>query len=224
MPLFSRIENAVVSYVIYIKQMFYPVGLELPYFNPPGGFPAWEVIACPGRCCWEFPLPRFCIGKRCPVLHCWLALVSGNDVTSHRFGADLLLCAGRSLHLPPAYRTLPSDSMGSRRSDSRAGLGVARLLTFAGLLVIGLLVMQARVQASYWHDSEKLWRYEIVVRPITLLPALTWDLFLMRKGRWMLPSRSMKRRNEYSRLHGGTQQSWQRAVPRRASSGGHSSV
>ena len=44
MPLSSRIENAVVSYVIYVKQMFYPAGLALPYFNPPGGFPPWQVI------------------------------------------------------------------------------------------------------------------------------------------------------------------------------------
>lgn len=121
MPLFSRVESAVVSYVIYIKQLFYPVGLELPYFNPPAGFPAWEVVACVALLL-GISAAAFLCWKRCPVLHCWLVLVSGNDVTSHRFGADLLLCAGRSLHLPPAYRPLSCDSMGSRRSDSRLGL------------------------------------------------------------------------------------------------------
>ena len=44
MSLSSRIENAIVSYVIYVKQMLYPAGLALPYFNPPGGFPPWQVI------------------------------------------------------------------------------------------------------------------------------------------------------------------------------------
>ena len=38
MSLPLRIENALVSYVIYVKQMFYPAGLALPYFNPPGAF------------------------------------------------------------------------------------------------------------------------------------------------------------------------------------------
>ena len=67
MPLFSRIENAVVSYVIYIKQMFYPVGLELPYFNPPAGFPAWEVIICLVLLAGNFRCRVSC-RKRCPYL------------------------------------------------------------------------------------------------------------------------------------------------------------
>ena len=40
---FARLENAVVSYVIYLKEMFYPSRLTIPYFNPPKGFSVVEV-------------------------------------------------------------------------------------------------------------------------------------------------------------------------------------
>ena len=113
MPLFSRIENAIVSYVIYIRQMLYPVGLELPYLNPPGRICSIASYCRPGfvgrylSC--RVPLPETVSG-----LNCWMALVSGNDVTSHRTHSDVLRCAGRSLYIPVTYRPLPSSSMGSR--------------------------------------------------------------------------------------------------------------
>jgi len=43
LPFLERIGNAVVSYGIYLRQMFYPAGLAIPYLNPPNGPPFWEI-------------------------------------------------------------------------------------------------------------------------------------------------------------------------------------
>ena len=43
LPLFERIGNALVSYVVYLRQMVFPAGLAVPYPNPPDGQPIWKV-------------------------------------------------------------------------------------------------------------------------------------------------------------------------------------
>ena len=49
-PLPVRIENALISYVAYIRQMFWPAGLAVLYpFNPSPEL--WQA-AVAGSCCW----------------------------------------------------------------------------------------------------------------------------------------------------------------------------
>ena len=180
MPLFSRVESAVVSYVIYIKQLFYPVGLELPYFNPPAGFPAWEVVACVALLL-GISAAAFLCWKRCPYFivgwFWYLAMMSpviGLVQISYYARAD------RYTYLPHIglYLLIVWGAVDLTRGWAwRRGL-----LTFAGVLVIGLFVMQARVQASYWHDSEKLWRYEIAVAPDNFVARVNLGLVLDAKG------------------------------------------
>jgi tetratricopeptide (TPR) repeat protein len=42
-PLSWRIENAFVSYIIYIEKMFWPVKLAIFYPHPEGGIPLWQI-------------------------------------------------------------------------------------------------------------------------------------------------------------------------------------
>ena len=44
-PLSSRIANALVSYLAYIRDIFYPVGLAVLYPYPEGDLPIWKVAA-----------------------------------------------------------------------------------------------------------------------------------------------------------------------------------
>lgn len=46
LPLLERLDNAVVSYVIYLWQTVWPVNLAVFYPYPPEGRSAWEVGAC----------------------------------------------------------------------------------------------------------------------------------------------------------------------------------
>ena len=44
LPFPERFANASVSYFLYIKQMTYPAGLTIPYFNSAGGIRPWQVV------------------------------------------------------------------------------------------------------------------------------------------------------------------------------------
>ena len=180
MPLLSRIENAIVSYVIYIKQMFFPLGLELPYFNPTGGFPAWEVIAALVLLA-GISLAAFLYRKRFPYLTVgwfWYLVmmlpVIGLVQISYYARADRYTYLSHiGLYLLLVWGAVDLARGWRRRRE---------LLTFAGLLLIGLLVMQARVQASYWHDSEKLWRYVLSKAPDNFVAHVNLGLILDEKG------------------------------------------
>ena len=68
MPLSSRIANALVSYVAYLGQFFYPVGLAVFYPHPGSSLPIWKVVGC-HRWCWSaFPWQSWPAGGRCPYL------------------------------------------------------------------------------------------------------------------------------------------------------------
>ena len=43
-PMSSRIANALVSYVAYLGQFFYPVGLAVFYPHPGSSLPIWKVL------------------------------------------------------------------------------------------------------------------------------------------------------------------------------------
>ena len=44
LPLSWRIANALVSYVAYLGQFFYPVGLAVFYPHPETDLPVWKVV------------------------------------------------------------------------------------------------------------------------------------------------------------------------------------
>ena len=46
LPIFERINNAVVSYVLYIWQMLWPVNLAVFYPHPENRLPLWEIVCC----------------------------------------------------------------------------------------------------------------------------------------------------------------------------------
>jgi tetratricopeptide (TPR) repeat protein len=176
----SRVENAIVSYLIYIKQMICPVGLELPYFNPPGGFPTWQVIAalllllgistaaflCRNR------LPYFTVGWFWYLI--MMLPVIGLIQISYYARAD------RYTYLPHIglYLLIVWGAVDlTQRWPRHRGM-----LSVAGLIIIGLLVLQARVQASYWHDSETLWRYVLGVAPDNFIAHVNLGCVLDEKG------------------------------------------
>ncbi len=69
-PLHLRIGNALISYVTYLCQMFYPVGLAALYPYPAHGLPVWEIITAilvlasisAGVFFWRRKHPYFVVG------------------------------------------------------------------------------------------------------------------------------------------------------------------
>ncbi len=163
MSLRARVENVIVSDVIYIKQMLYPVGLELPYFNPPGGFPLWQVGGALALLL-AVSIGVFVFRKTHPYLIVgWLwylgmmAPVIGLVQISYYVRAD------RYTYLPHIGLYIMAIWGGA------ALLGRVRagryILGGVALLLIAALLSRTRAQTSYWNDSATLWTHVLQVNP-----------------------------------------------------------
>ena len=180
MSLPLRIENAVVSYVIYIKQMLYPAGLTLPYFNPPGGFPLSEVIIALALLI-ALSIGALAFWKTRPYLIVgWLwylgmmAPVIGLVQISYYARAD------RYTYLPQIGLFLLGTWLVAELFRRwRRG---REILTVAALLLITVLTMRTRAQTSYWHDSETLWRYVLSQSPNNYVACNNLGLVLDHNG------------------------------------------
>ena len=67
LPFSSRVANALVSYVAYLGQLFYPVGLAAFYPHPGSALPCGQLSA--RFCCWRaFPSAVLAWRRKCPYL------------------------------------------------------------------------------------------------------------------------------------------------------------
>jgi len=180
MSLLLRVENAIVSYVIYVKQMFYPAGLALPYFNPPSGFPLAEVLISLVLLI-GVSLGALVFWKTHPYLFVgWLwylgmmAPVIGLVQISYYARAD------RYTYLPQIGLYLLG--MWGLAEFSRGWRYRRRILSVLALLLITVLTLRTQAQASYWHDSEKLWLHVLSTTPDNYVACNNLGLVLDQKG------------------------------------------
>lgn len=155
----SRISDAVVFYVTYLGQFFYPVGLATPYprreLDPPGWMVVGAILLLGGITALVWILRRkspyfligwlWYLGMMLPVIG---LLPFGAEVTADRFtylpqiGIALAMAWG----LVSACRW---------RAYLRWACGVASVLALAALILI------AHKQTSYWRNSETLWAHTL---------------------------------------------------------------
>jgi tetratricopeptide (TPR) repeat protein len=154
-----RIANALVSYVLYLIQFVYPVGLAAFYPRPQYGLPLWQVLGA-----LVLLVSILAAGlrwrRRCPYLlvgWLWylgmLVPVSGiAQVGSQRM-------ADRYTYLPQigVYIALAWGIADICRGRPRC----CRLLGIGSALVLAVLMGCAWRQTSFWRDSETLWRHAL---------------------------------------------------------------
>ena len=155
-PLFERIENALVSYVIYLRQMLFPEGLAIPYPNAPNGEPAWKaglafvllaaitagVVAWRKKQPWLLTSWLWYLGMLFPVIGIIQILFNVAHADHYTYLPEI----GTAIAL-----TWSVAEWSARWKQRRWILG--------GLMaaVIGALMACARAQTAYWKDSETLW-------------------------------------------------------------------
>ena len=159
LSLFSRIENAIVSYAVYIRQLFWPSGLAVLYPLAKANLPLWRVVASLGLLS-VISVIAICQWKKRPwLLVGWLwylgMLVPVIGIMQVGFQAH----ADRYTYLPHiglliALSWLITDLSSSRRHRNW-------LLGAAGVTVVAALATGAWVQTTYWRDSESLWRHTL---------------------------------------------------------------
>jgi tetratricopeptide (TPR) repeat protein len=161
LPILERINNAVVSYVLYIWQMLWPVNLAVFYPHPENRLPLWEIVSCllllicitAAAIALRKQRPYFVTG--------WLWYLG---MLVPVIGLVQVGWQGRA----DRYTYLPQVGL-----YIAAVWGVADLtalyrhqrsiLSSAAVLVIGALSLCAWVQTSYWRNSEKLFRHALAV-------------------------------------------------------------
>ena len=161
LPVSARISNALVSYVIYIRQMFWPAGLAVFYPHPENRLPVLEIslafIVLVG-----ITAAAFVFRKKAPYfITGWLwylvmlVPVIGLVQVGWQGHAD------RYTYLPQiglyiAVTWAVTDFTRTWRFQ-RMALGLATVI------VVGALSWRCCLQASYWRDSETLFTHALAV-------------------------------------------------------------
>jgi len=154
-PLSSRIANALVSYLAYIRDIFYPVGLAVLYPYPEGGLPIWKVVASSlavtgistAALVWRRRFPYLFVG--------WFWYVGMLVPVIGLIRVGLHSMADR-------YTYLPQIGLCIAVTWGVAQLAVSwryRFRVYGALAALAVLVLigLAWKQTSYWRDSEALW-------------------------------------------------------------------
>ena len=151
-----RAENALVSYIVYLRQMFFPAGLAVGYPFPRKGLPAAEVLA---SVLLLLAITAWVLARRKQkpfLLMGWLwylgmlvPVIGFIPISYYAARAD------RYTYLPEIgiaiAVTWAVADWSARRPKRPLVLGSAMLVTISALGWLG------HAQTSYWKDSETLW-------------------------------------------------------------------
>ena len=161
LPVLERINNAVVSYVLYVWQMLWPVNLAVFYPHPENRLLLWEIFSS--------LLLLLCITavaialrqKRPYLIMGWLwylgmlVPVIGLVQVGWQGRADRYTYLPQiGLYIAITWAAADLTSLWRRQRT---------ILSAAAILVIGALSLCAWVQTSYWRDSETLFRHALSV-------------------------------------------------------------
>jgi len=160
LPLVSRIGNGLVSYVIYVKQMIWPVDLAVFYPHPGDQLAVWKI----------------------GLAIVLLAMVSAGAIALRRRSPYLitgwfwylvmllpvigLIQVGSQAHAD-RYTYLPQIGLYLLLTwaitDALASQLQRRILAVMASVAVIALAWCARVQASYWRDGQSLWGHALAV-------------------------------------------------------------
>jgi tetratricopeptide (TPR) repeat protein len=155
----QRLDNAALSWVIFLRQTVYPAGLAAFYPYPTHPLPGWEsssawallAMVTAGVMSWRRARPWLAVG--------WfwylgmLVPVIGIVQTGEQAHADRFTYLPQIGLLVAGIWTLGEVCAARRGAWLAAGVAAALGLT-------ALLICSHR-QASYWRDSETLWRHTL---------------------------------------------------------------
>jgi protein O-mannosyl-transferase len=181
LPILERINNAVVSYALYIWQMLWPVNLAVFYPHPENRLPLQEIIPS--------LLVLVCITavviilrKQRPYLMTGWLWYLGMLVPV--IGLVQVGWQGRA----DRYTYLPQIGLYMAVTWAVADLTVSWryqriILSTAAILTIGVLTWRAWIQTSYWRDSETLFRHALAVTTNNDVAENNLGIVFLRQGK-----------------------------------------
>ena len=160
LPLSVRVSQALLSYLIYIRQMFWPTKPAVFYPHSENGSALWQVVLLTSAALVAITILTFLLRKKRPYLVVgWLWYVCMLIPVIGIVQVGLQGHADRYTYLPQIGLYLGvtwwiSELLSGWRYGPAA-------LTTAAIVIIAGLTGASRVQASYWKDSERLWQQTI---------------------------------------------------------------
>ena len=180
-PVLERVGNAVVSYVIYLRQMVFPAGLAASYPFPRKSPSIWAVCAAVAVLAGVTAGVVACRKKRPFLLVGWLwylgMLVPAIGIVQISYYAH----ADRYTYLPGIGLAIAGTWA---VTDVSAGWKHRRwILGVLTLSALGAWAVCGRIQTSYWKGSESLWTHTLACTSNNFEAHLGLGDFLRQQGR-----------------------------------------
>ena len=181
LPILERINNAVVSYVVYIWQMLWPMNLAVFYPHPENRLPLWEIIS-------SFLLlicitaVAIALRKQRPYLTTgWLWYLGMLVPVIGLVQVGWQGHADRYTYLPQiglyiAVAWAVADLTATWRHQRTT-------VSTAAMLTIGVLSWRAWTQTWYWRDSETLFTHALAVTSNNDVAENNLGIVFLRKGK-----------------------------------------
>ncbi|PYL97966.1 MAG: hypothetical protein DME27_06745 [Verrucomicrobia bacterium] len=159
LPLASRIDNALVTSVNYLRQMFWPVDLVPFYIHPEWRLATWEIIGAIILLAGATAV-MFLLRRKLPFLLVgWLWYIVMLLPVIGIIQVGLQARADRYTYLPQIGVIIAV--VWAIRDLTSLWRGRTVVLVPASLAVVGSLSFLSYRQATHWHDTESLWSYTL---------------------------------------------------------------
>src|SRR5882724_13032121 len=180
LPILERLNNAVISYVLYIWQMLWPVNLAVFYPHPENRLPLWEIISSLFLLICVTAV-AITLRKQLPYLITGWLWYLGMLVPV--IGLVQVGWQGRA----DRYTYLPQIGLYIAITWAVADLTSLwrhqrAILSTAALLTIVVLSWRAWVQTRYWRDSETLFKHALAVTTNNDVGENNLGIVYLRKG------------------------------------------
>ena len=161
LPILERINNAIISYVLYIWQMVWPANLAVFYPHPENRLLPWEIISSLLLLVCGTAIPIALRKQRPYLITGWLwylgmlVPVIGLVQVGWQGRADRYTYLPQiGLYIAITWTVADLTALWRRRRT---------ILSTAAILTIGVLTWRAWAQTWYWRDSEILFKHALAV-------------------------------------------------------------
>jgi len=163
LPLLPRLKNAIVSLVVYLRQMLWPTDLAVFYPHPHDQLNIWLVSTCAVLIIVITLLAIFVRQEHPYVFIGWFWYVILVAPVLGILQAGLQARADRFTYLPHIGITMLLTWMGADLSQRLRNRQI--ILTSVGACAIAACTILAWRQTTYWRDSISLWQHTLAVTP-----------------------------------------------------------
>jgi tetratricopeptide (TPR) repeat protein len=160
LPISWRISNAIMSYMLYVWQMFWPVKLGAFYPHPENRLPAWEIVFA-GVFVAGITIAAIVFRKKRPYLMTgWLWYLGMLVPVIGILQVGWQARADRYTYLPHIGLYIGFTwTFGEFAAKRR----LRKIVAAIAVAIVAALSWIARAQASSWRNSETLWRHTLTV-------------------------------------------------------------